>query len=73
MAATPTSNNMPVPMDGIWISRMWNPDEFSVIRVEESFLTSVLLPPPIRENKVTLYSFGRIKMENCHFFCESDM
>ena len=69
---------MPVPMDGMWISRMWNPDEFSVICVEASvvgsfFFSSVLLPPPTWENEITLYNIGWIQMENRHFFCESDM
>ncbi len=37
-----------------------------------SFFFLVLLPPPIRENKITFYYIFGIKMENCHFFCESN-
>ena len=67
---------MPVSMDGKWISRMWNPDKLSVICVEasvvcSSFFSSVLLPPPILENEIASYNVGRIKMEYCHFLCES--
>ena len=68
---------MPVPMDNMWISRMWNLEELSVICVEVSvvgsfFFSQVLLPPPIWENEITFYNIFRIKMENCHFFCESN-
>ena len=56
---------------------MWNPDEFSVICVEasvmgSSFFSSVLLLPPIWENKITFYNIFWIKMENFHFFCKSN-
>ncbi len=62
-------------MDGMWILRTWNPDEFSVIFVEvsmvgSSFFSSVLLPPPIWENEITFYNIIRIEMENCHVFCK---
>ena len=55
-----------------------NPDKFYVMCFEESlvgfsFFSLVLLPPPIWEKEVTLYSLGRIEMENRHIFCESDM
>ncbi len=67
---------MLVPMDGMWIWRMWNPDEFSVIFVEvsmvgSSFFSLVLLPPPIWKNETKFYNIIQIKMENCHVFCKS--
>ena len=69
---------MPVPMDGMCISRTWNPDEFSVICVEvsvvgSSFLSSVLPPPPVWKSKITFYNIFRIKMENSHAFCKLNM
>ncbi len=33
---------------------------------------SVLLPPPIWENEITVYNIVRIEMENCHFFCKTN-
>ena len=68
---------MPVPMEGMWISRTWNSDEFSVIFVEvsvvgSSFFSSVLLPPPIWENEITFYNIIRIEIENRHVFSESN-
>ncbi len=58
---------MAVPMDGMWISRTWNPDEFSVICVEvsvvdSSFFSLVLLLPLIWENKITFCNIFRIEM-----------